>query len=307
MNNDETRPVAASYDSLSSEYNVTIEEAVLRYAHAGHPRTPRSIQRYCANGHLDCRLVETQFGEKYKIDAASIDRHIAFIEEVRPVTTGHGEPRRDAPQNQALFNETHYRQAASPSYDTLRQAQPSAEMPRQMSLPVMPSFKPQNSFQQFTQPTTSQDNTRDMTRLDATSRGETRDEFHADVREGGEFQNVIHSQPQSYNAEQEVKREEQVQTMQSLPQPQTITPPAPTPIQDKMQEKLVELLEKENNFLRNQISTKDEQIKDLTERARETNHLIGGLQRMLTPLLGSGGQRDGERQEEDRKRFWQGN
>jgi hypothetical protein len=31
---------------------------------------------------------------------------------------------------------------------------------------------------------------------------------------------------------------------------------------------------------------KDEQIKDLTERARETNHLIAGLQRMLSPLLG---------------------
>ncbi len=31
---------------------------------------------------------------------------------------------------------------------------------------------------------------------------------------------------------------------------------------------------------------KDEQIKDLTERARETNHLIAGLQKMLTPLLG---------------------
>ena len=30
----------------------------------------------------------------------------------------------------------------------------------------------------------------------------------------------------------------------------------------------------------------DDQIKDLTERARETNHLIAGLQKMLTPLLG---------------------
>ena len=29
------------------------------------------------------------------------------------------------------------------------------------------------------------------------------------------------------------------------------------------------------------------QIKDLTERARETNHLIAGLQKMLTPLLGA--------------------
>jgi len=45
-------------------------------------------------------------------------------------------------------------------------------------------------------------------------------------------------------------------------------------------------LESENGFLRGQISVKDEQIKDLTERARETNLLIAGLQKMLTPLLG---------------------
>ena len=45
-------------------------------------------------------------------------------------------------------------------------------------------------------------------------------------------------------------------------------------------------LESETDFLRKQISVKDEQIKDLTERACETNHLIAGLQKMLTPLLG---------------------
>jgi hypothetical protein len=33
--------------------------------------------------------------------------------------------------------------------------------------------------------------------------------------------------------------------------------------------------------------TKDSQIKELTERSRETNVLIGGLQRLLAPLLGS--------------------
>src|SRR5258707_13817010 len=45
-------------------------------------------------------------------------------------------------------------------------------------------------------------------------------------------------------------------------------------------------LEGENEFLREQVGVKDTQIKDLTERARETNHLIAGLQKMLTPLLG---------------------
>jgi hypothetical protein len=48
-------------------------------------------------------------------------------------------------------------------------------------------------------------------------------------------------------------------------------------------------LEEENSYLRDQNKVKDGQIKDLTERARETNHLIAGLQKMLTPLLGRGG------------------
>ena len=46
-------------------------------------------------------------------------------------------------------------------------------------------------------------------------------------------------------------------------------------------------LEGEVEFLRGQITTKDLQIKELSERSRETNVLIGGLQRLLAPLLGS--------------------
>ena len=44
----------------------------------------------------------------------------------------------------------------------------------------------------------------------------------------------------------------------------------------------------EISFLRSEVAVKNDQIKDLTERARETNHLIAGLQKMLTPLLGRG-------------------
>ena len=54
-----------------------------------------------------------------------------------------------------------------------------------------------------------------------------------------------------------------------------------------MTEKFVNRLEGEIAFLRDEISTKNTQIKELTERSRETNLLIGGLQRMLSPLLGS--------------------
>jgi hypothetical protein len=54
-------------------------------------------------------------------------------------------------------------------------------------------------------------------------------------------------------------------------------------------DRVVTMLERDNQWLREQISTKDTQIKDLTERARETNHLIGGLQRLVAQLqLGPG-------------------
>ena len=85
MTDDLSRLAATSPDS---EYSLSIDEAAERYDHAGHPRTPRSIQRYCAKGHLDCRRVETQFGEKYLIAPASVAKHIAYIEEVRPVASG---------------------------------------------------------------------------------------------------------------------------------------------------------------------------------------------------------------------------
>ena len=39
------------------------------------------------------------------------------------------------------------------------------------------------------------------------------------------------------------------------------------------------------DFSSSLTSTTRKVIKDLTERARETNHLVAGLQKMLTPLL----------------------
>jgi hypothetical protein len=69
------------------------------------------------------------------------------------------------------------------------------------------------------------------------------------------------------------------------------TPDKPRPVaaDDEMMSRYVAHLEGENSYLREQNTAKDGQIKDLTERARETNHLIAGLQKMLTPLLGRGG------------------
>jgi hypothetical protein len=171
MEYDPSRPVATIPDS---EYTLSIDEAAARYEHAGHPRTPRSIQRYCAKGHLDCRRMETPFGEKFLITPASVSKHIAYIEEVRPAATF-----RDVPR------------------------------------PVA-----------------------------------------SDVA----VEEAVEKAPNE--------------------------PPSGPDLSRQVAPAYVERLEGENDFLRKQIGVKDEQIKDLTERARETNHLIAGLQKMLTPLLG---------------------
>src|SRR4051794_39621354 len=93
MDTDQPRPVAASLDN---EYSLSIEDAAQRYEHAGLPRTLRTIQRYCAKGHLDCRRIEIPYGEKYLITAASVAKHIAYIEETRQTMAGRDEPRQIA-------------------------------------------------------------------------------------------------------------------------------------------------------------------------------------------------------------------
>jgi hypothetical protein len=167
--------------SPDHQFTLSIEQAAELYAKAGHPRTVRAIQKYCALEKLDCHKVETETGEKYLVAPYSVDRHITYINEVRIVANS-----RDQTRTDASLRPLQNKDASTPS--------PAA-------------------------------NSTEQTRTDTTVR--TTDERY------------------------------------------------------------MERLEGENEFLRGQIGVKDGQIKELTERARETNVLIAGLQKMLTPLLGN--------------------
>jgi hypothetical protein len=76
-------------------YSVTVEEAAALYEQAGVPRTIRRVQKYCARGDLDCKKIETDFGEKYFITTISIERHIAQISDAQ-AAAGRAPTRLDA-------------------------------------------------------------------------------------------------------------------------------------------------------------------------------------------------------------------
>src|SRR5436190_12946777 len=82
---DAPRPVATSGDN--NDYTLSIEEVSERYAKAGHPRTIRTLQRYCVSDHLDARKVATTLGDKYFVTPQSVARHIAQIVEMLPLDT----------------------------------------------------------------------------------------------------------------------------------------------------------------------------------------------------------------------------
>jgi hypothetical protein len=168
MTDEHPRPFA---NASEHEFTLTIEEAADRYAAAGHPRTIRAIQKYCARGDLESQKAETAFGQRYMITPASVARHIAQIEDV------------------------------------------------------------------------SQTHGREQTRTDAS----------------------VRSQETSKSPDTE-----HTETVRERPRPDAY----------------VHRLESENEFLRGQIGQKDKTIDALLERDRETNILVGGLQKMLTPLLG---------------------
>ncbi len=94
MNDALARPAALLDESA---YTLSIDEAADRYAAAGFPRPTRRLQKYCARGDLDCRKIETSFGEKYLITPESIERHIAYISQTAGAA-GRAPARLDAPE-----------------------------------------------------------------------------------------------------------------------------------------------------------------------------------------------------------------
>ena len=79
---DLSRPVATGSDM---DYTLSLDDVAACYAAAGHPRTLRTLQRYCASGHLDSQKIATATGDKYLVTPQSVERHIAQIKELKAI------------------------------------------------------------------------------------------------------------------------------------------------------------------------------------------------------------------------------
>jgi hypothetical protein len=97
MSNEQPRTDASSRErSPDHQYSLSIDQTADLYAKAGYPRTIRAIQKYCALSKLDCHKVDTETGEKYLVAPYSVERHVAYINEVRTVATNRDRTRTDA-------------------------------------------------------------------------------------------------------------------------------------------------------------------------------------------------------------------
>jgi hypothetical protein len=238
-----------------TDFSLSLEEVAERYERAGHPRTLRSLQRYCASGHLDARKIATTTGDRYLVTPQSVARHIAQIVEfsqLDAVATG-----RDvwgavgpttAPEETAAA--TGIESGSHNEPDMARQAATEAVA----ETPMYPQEP----------------------RHEAATEGDT-------LRQSAT--EVVPPAMEAPVPSQEPRHEPPTAHDTSR---QAATEPAATAETSRYVAQLehqLEIARDERDFLREQINRKDRTIEALIERDRETNFLVRGLQEMLTPLL----------------------
>src|SRR3954454_24555413 len=71
-------------------FTLTADEALLMYEQAGHPRTLRSIQKFCKRGDIEYRFEQTLYGRRYRISPISVERHVRELDEIAAANSRDG-------------------------------------------------------------------------------------------------------------------------------------------------------------------------------------------------------------------------
>ena len=91
----EALPAPAQHDDVTrhdasqrdvSRHTLTIKQAAEMFAGLGTPRSPRSVQRFCEVGAIDCLRVKGEKTERYFVDPQSVERYAEELRQLESIS-----------------------------------------------------------------------------------------------------------------------------------------------------------------------------------------------------------------------------
>src|SRR3954447_6599862 len=97
----DTARSSAPIDYNKARHPLTIADAVELFARLGTPRSKRSVQRFCEQGHLDCVRIKGPRGDQFFINRESVVRYAEELRQIEAIAALGDDARHDAPQHVA--------------------------------------------------------------------------------------------------------------------------------------------------------------------------------------------------------------
>src|SRR4051794_14005373 len=92
---------SAPVDYDKARHPLTIADAVELFAQLGTPRSKRSVQRFCEQGHLDCVRIKGPRGDQFFINRESVERYAEELRQIEAVASLSDDARHETPQHVA--------------------------------------------------------------------------------------------------------------------------------------------------------------------------------------------------------------
>jgi hypothetical protein len=82
---DATAARGSAQEREAARFDITIRQASLLFAEFGVPRSPRSVQGFCKDGHIESIRVKGPTGDRYFISRDSIERYATELKQIDEV------------------------------------------------------------------------------------------------------------------------------------------------------------------------------------------------------------------------------
>lgn len=118
MDDETNNSIAARHDAPerdTARHSLTIKQASQLFADLRAPRAPRSVQRFCDAGYLDCVRVRGAKGDRYFVSRTSVEKYAEELRQISAIASIGVEARNGAPGRDEA------RQSAPPHSDVMPQ------------------------------------------------------------------------------------------------------------------------------------------------------------------------------------------